>query len=321
MAAEEEAPALAHYIWPPQWIGEPPASRREVGDVILSYELPEGIHAHAFRDGMIAFRLGPGHPRHEGDFFAWSNLSVRLMNAHLGCLHAALGYPPIFRSAVVTLWTATQIEFNSGAFLAMSDTSSGGTVLALHHARRTFESGAWDWRFERGGSLRAVPRDKLVRSFELLECLLKRPGNEAALLRAEMLLRSKSALMDQDPSGALTNAWTAIEGLLGDLLGRYLDQEADRPTPAGAGKFINRKRRDFFEGSEMTVRHVAEVLSLLDIVSFDVYQAILRCARARNNWLHTETLPAHEVAAQAITTCGQLFEQAEGIPLHLLPAA
>jgi hypothetical protein len=83
----------------------------------------------------------------------------------------------------------------------------------------------------------------------------------------------------------------------------------------------NRSRREFLEGSEMTVRHVCEVLSLLDILPFPLYQAVLRCAKARNNWLHKETLPPMEVATLAVTACGELFEQAENLPLQVLPAS
>jgi hypothetical protein len=286
----------------------------------MQYELGDATQARVFRDGMIAFRLGPAHPSYDVDFVAWLNANVRLMNAHLACLHAAMGFPPILRSAVVTAWTSLQVEFESGAFAAMTDASSGGTILALHDARRTFQSGVWDWRFERGGSLIAIPRAAVHRSFELLDRILLRPGRDAVLLRAEMLLRGKAALIDQDMSGALTNAWTAMEGILGDLLHRYLEREAERPVP-GPGKFINRRRRDFLEGAEMTVRHVAEVLSLLDILPFPLYEATLKCAKARNNWLHAEMVPPMEIANLAITAGGELFEQAEGIPLHLLPTS
>jgi hypothetical protein len=119
--AEREVPrALAHYIWPPQWVGEPPTSAQAVGDLILQYQLGDGAQARVFRDGMIAFRLGPAHPSYDVDFFAWLNATVRLMNAHLACLHAAMGFPPILRSAVVTAWTSQQVEFEYGAFAAMT---------------------------------------------------------------------------------------------------------------------------------------------------------------------------------------------------------
>lgn len=270
---------------------------------------------------MFAFRLGPDQPAYDDDFQGWLNACVRLMNAHLACLHAAMGFPPILPSAVVTTWTSMQVDFESGSFAAMTDARTGGTVLALYDARRTFQVGVWDWRFERGGSLIAIPREELRRSFGLLEDLLARPSKDGVLLRAEMLLRAKVALIDEDPSGALTNAWTAIEGILGDLFCRYLNSEEGRPIPGGSGKFINRRRRDFLEGSQMTVRHVTEVLSLLDILSFPLYGAVLKCAKARNNWLHTETVPPVEIANLAIAACGELFEQAEGVPLHLVPAS
>jgi hypothetical protein len=176
----------------------------QMGDMIVATELPGGIRSRAFRDGMIAFALGPNQPSYENDFLVWIQTSVRIMNAHLACLNAALGWPPVFRSAVVTSWTTMQVDFDSGKFSAMTDVSSGGTILALHQARKASYAGAWDWRFERGGSLVAVGVDRLERSMGVLGELLDRPSRELALLRAEMLLRARVALMDDDSTGALT---------------------------------------------------------------------------------------------------------------------
>jgi hypothetical protein len=116
------------------------------------------------------------------------------------------------------------------------------------------------------------------------------------LLRAEMLFRATSALAHMDQAGALTNAWGVIEGLLGDLLHRYLDDNADRvddqDTSGKGPKFIDGKRRKFFEGSEMTARHTLELLSLLDILPFELYRASKQCAKARNDWLHKQQEPS-----------------------------
>ncbi|MDX6721118.1 MAG: hypothetical protein QOJ63_3372 [Solirubrobacteraceae bacterium] len=237
-----------------------------------------------------------------------------------------------------------QVEFESGEFTAMADASSGGTVLALYGARtarvgpnpkavqaqydddeqrRGSPGEAWDWRFQRGGSLIAVGLDRVEQSMALLGELLDRPSTEVVLLRAEMLLRARVALMDGDSSGSLTNAWTAMEGLLGDLLCRVLDNSQDRDVMDDSGapaQFINSKRRKFFKSSAMTIRHVAELLSLLDVLPFHLYQATITCARARNDWLHTEKPPPAEIASLGIRTCGELFELLEEVPLQLQPA-
>lgn len=294
-----------------------------LGDVIVEADLPSGVRARVFRDGMIAFVLGAAAPLYEEDFPRWLEIGVRLMNAHLACVHTAVGPHLPFKTAVVTPWTTMQVTFESGSFAAMTDVSSGGTLLALHKARTASLTEADDWRFQRWTSVGTLGVESMGRSFELLHELLDRPTRERkrGLLRAELLLRAKAAALDGDWSGALTNAWTAIEGLLGDLLGRYLDESKHRPVPKDASgntvKFINSDRRKFFDGSAMTVRHVIEFLSLLDRLPFPLYQAALQCARARNDWLHKEEAPSNRDAAAALMASGELFEMVEGVPIRV----
>ena len=137
------------------------------------------------------------------------------------------------------------------------------------------------------------------------------------------MVRARVALVDGDASGALTNAWTATEGMLGDLLKRHLDEQADRPVegfpPGNAPKFVNSNRRDFFESAEMTARNVVELLSLVDWLPFHLYRTARQCATARNKWLHAEEEPSTEVAVAALEAAGELFELLEGVPLRVLP--
>jgi hypothetical protein len=141
------------------------------------------------------------------------------------------------------------------------------------------------------------------------------------LLRAELLLRAKVATSEMDHAGALTSAWTAIEGMLGDIFDSFLDAHADRAldaeAPSGA-RFINTARREFLRGSEMTSRLTAEFLSLLDVIPFSLYRAVLTCAKARNKWLHTETPPTNDDAVRALQAAAELFELAEGFPLRVV---
>lgn len=290
--------------------------------MILEAELPNGARARVFRDGMIAFVLGAAAPLYEDDFMRWFETGLRLMNAHLACLHTALGPHLPFKTEVVTPWTTMQVIFESGSFSAMTDASSGGTLIALHKARTTSLIEADDWRFQRWSPV-AVSGESVRRSLELLHDLLDRPASDRdrGLLRAELLLRAKAAQLDGDYSGALTNAWTAMEGLLGDLLGRYLDENEDRPAGKDASgntlKFIDGKRRNFFKEAQMTVRHVIELLSLLDVLPFPLYRAARQGASARNAWLHGETSPSPQDAATALTASGELFEMVEGVPLRV----
>lgn len=298
-----------------------------LADLVVEADLPSGIRAHAFRDGMIVFALGPSGPTYEGDFMAWEYTLVRLMNAHLACLHSVLTEPGLIFSAVVTVWSSFQVDFQTGGFRGGSAGSSGGVAFELYRAREAL-SGTADWRLLRG-PLIAIPTDGMRASFDLLRDLLDRPHkpDEAALLdrrplfRAELLLRAKAALLDVDYTGALTNAWTASEGMLGDLMSRYLDDSDGRPAGHDASgnalKFMKPERRRFFESGEWTIRHTMEFLSLVDCLPFGLYREARECSKARNDWMHYETVPSNEVANMAIGLGGKLFELLEGIPLRV----
>src|SRR3979490_1622324 len=114
----------------------------------------------------------------------------------------------------VTHVTHMWVEFESGKFRAMTDYTGGGTQTALYSAREQ-PATDFDWRFYRG---RGVTLEQIEGSLELLRLILERPGGERALQRAEMLHRANSALVQRDMAGALISAWTASEGLIGDLL-------------------------------------------------------------------------------------------------------
>jgi hypothetical protein len=327
---------LAHYLWPPKWIGaEPewvdhgpvPQSPVELADVIVEADLVHGIRARAFRDGMIAFALGPEGAAYETDFEAWEQSLVRLMNAHLACLQSTVPEPGLLWCSVVTVWSSMQVKFPAGTVTGASTGSAGLVALELYNAR-TVLSAPYDWRLFRG-PLRAIPADAVEESFGMLSRLLDLPHKigeadlleRPALFRAELLQRAKSALLDMDTTGALTNAWTASEGMLGDMLNRYLDETKDRPAGHDAHgnklAFMTSKRRGFFGSGLWTIRHTMEFLSLVDRLPFDLYREAHECSQARNNWMHYEKVPSPKVADMAIRVAGKLFELLEGVPLRM----
>jgi len=282
------------------------------------------VHVRAFRDGMIAFSMGRSTPRFDSvesqlpahdELSAWLERSVRLANAHLACLAAVIQALMHAPSGVATYWSVLQVDFDSGKLRTASEYTTGGTRVSLWSAREGW--GAFDWRFYRGWPL--VTTEQIEHSFELLDLLLKRPAQDMTLLRAEMLFRAHSGLAHGDWAGALTNAWSAIEGLLGELLGQYIENNRDRPAgndeSGNTLRFINGDRRAFLEGREMTGRHTVELLSLLDVLPFNLYRACTRCASARNDWLHNQAEPSPDVAHVATRALGEIFALVEGV-LH-----
>jgi hypothetical protein len=334
LLSDMEKIALAYYFWPPRYVGEQPwweetgpqstPNPSVLGEVVATMDLSQGVRVRVFRDGMVAFMLGdlatsPYDTEDASGGMEWTPTGARLANAHLACLLTAIGNQMLAPSEVTTLWSMLQVEFETGKFRGSSDYTGSGARLALHMARRGIGD-LGDWRFYRGRPL--VTTDQIDRSFALLDMLLRRPSRDMALLRAEMLFRAEGALVHTDRAGSLTIAWAAAEGMLSALLARYLDENQDRPAgedkSGNRRKFINDDRKKFLQGSEMTARHTMELLSLLDILPFELYQTLRRCAKARNDWLHAQTEPSSETAFLAVRSLRSLFELVEGIPLSYI---
>lgn len=149
---------MAHYIWPPQWVGPLPewvmepgraVNRDDLAAVVADVELPVGIRIRAFRDGMLAFDLGSwGDPVKIRDaspenFEAVAEYQVRcarLMNAHLACLHTTSQWP--FKPTVLAPNRVMNVRWADGRFESGGDEIMG---LALWKARS--EASDWnDWR-------------------------------------------------------------------------------------------------------------------------------------------------------------------------------
>ena len=309
---------MAHYIWPPQWVGPLPewvmepglaVKRDDLADVVAEVELSLGIRIRAFRDGMLAFDLGSwGDPVKIRDaspenFEAVAEYQVRcarLMNAHLACLHTTSQWP--FKPTVLAPNRVMNVRWADGRFESGGDEIMG---LALWKARS--EASDWnDWRLLSRSSA-PIATEAMEESFELLRDLLDQPKQDVALLRAELLFRSAAAYSDHDSSAALVHAWTATEGLLGDLFADYWDGREG----------INRKRRDFLKGSDVTARVTAEILSLADLLPLPLYRAIVTALNRRNAWLHNQKAVTSGDAASAVMAAQALFELVEGVRLSL----
>lgn len=236
MSDADERQALAHYLWPPRWVGDAkingadwPIGER-MDEAMVTGQLPRDIWARAFRDGMIAFALGAGERSISDDYFGWTARCVRLMNAHLACLDAVRPEPWfLYGAAVVPPLTTLPVLFGTGRWNQGANTAlDGGARFALYQAREPWchpGERTGDWRFYR---VQPISVEHMQQSFDLLGSLLERPSWSDVLLRAELLQRARTAFTGGDPSGALINAWAAIEDMLRLLLDRYLDDNEDR---------------------------------------------------------------------------------------------
>ncbi len=325
---DELGNVVAHYLWPPRWLGSTPtigeggflADHTELGHKVFESELAPGIDMCAYRDGMLVFRMGEwGKPteeeHHEDDFdaeVAQQARWVRLMNAHLACLHTAWHAldEQFLSTSIVRPGRLMAVGFD-GAFGSSAD----HVATSLYNARLAPQVEEADWRYDRShGTMSA---DALQLAADLLAQILAQQRQSTSLLRAELLYRGVVAFQEFDASAALVHAWTTIEGLLGDELMDYLVDQEVRPDGEDGSKFMNRERRDFLTGSGVNSRVTAEMLSLADRIPYDLYRDVLASAKARNRWLHRAEPVPPSAAATAIHTATALFREVERIDLAL----
>jgi hypothetical protein len=326
-------PAVAYYLWPARWLGAAPdgipeslpavADLSQLWDVIVEVDLPDGLRACAFRDGMLAYDFKAwGEYDETMDAMDFHRRHVQVINAHLACLKATTSGDPVIAPATTENVIGVSYDdagpWEKGTFRGGSMMTDGGASQTLYFARLGAPHDVSDWRFFRIHPV--IGTEEVERSYDLLRQLLRCPQRDVALLRAELLTRSQGALSVSDTSGALVYAWTAIEGLLGDLLKRYLDDNEARkvdPDPSGnQPEFLNAARRKWLEGTEVTARHKAEILSLGDRLPFDLYCTAEACRKARNKWLHDERHASYDDAAAAILAVQQLFKLSDGVDLQ-----
>src|SRR5262245_25397757 len=316
--------SVAHYLWPPRWIDAAPVgvtgpdfNPAELAERVFESEPAPGLSMYACRDGMFVWNCGrwledtSPDPVGVDERAEQRTRSVRLINAHLACLHTVSEHT--VRMAVVTPKHLLGPDFASSPADAGGDRPVGFQLGLLRIQSQ--EEG--DWRRIR--SLPIVSVKSLEGADSLLRKLLQSKRQRVSLFRAESLYRSLAAYQDSDYGAALVHAWTTIEGLLSDRLSDYLAELEDRPEGAEALRAISRERREYLSGRGMSARNSAELLSLVDRLPLELYQSVLKSSKTRGDWLHesqTETSP-QAAAADAICTAEEMFVLVEGVRLSM----
>lgn len=292
----EEADALAFFFWPPRWVASAPSTNTDADlgwdqfpETVFESSLPGDLRMKVSRDGMVVwdFTAWGGNPSLSQHLGKGGTIDpepeikaqircLRLMNAHLACLLQSIPNS-LERPQVLTPNHFLKVRFSDCSRWVGNADDPGSYWLAIARKRGSSAS-----EFRQLVSQRPVLRvESLQGADELLRQLLERESSEMALFRVESIYRSVVAYRDFDHGGALVNAWVAIEGLLGDLFARYLKAEGDRSGEVGT--FIDSERRRFLEGSTVSSRLTAEILSLADYLPHRLYRELRACAKARNS--------------------------------------
>jgi hypothetical protein len=133
----------------------------------------------------------------------------------------------------------------------------------------------------------------------------------------DLLMRAAVLYQDSNFSVCLEMAWTATEHLVDRLWTSFIEANRSREVSGKTVPFINADRRTRLEGRDYSASVVIEILSLEDLIPWNLYGDLTRVRIARNKWLHSMQIVDSETASLAMWTAERMLAQVEGIELYI----
>ena len=325
---------VGYYLVPPVWIGTQPQDSwnpspdeiRSLNDEVYRAVLSSGISVKVTRGGLFAFDFSnwpPGRTfpeNEEHDFDELAELVLRrttLCNAHIACFHQSLSRRQNFCHDKMIVSPSDLIFLQS---LDKGSIGFGGNMLLAFLASSTYPS---TYPESMKGS-RIYGRNLLVQvetideSFQLLETILSHADSQILAL-TELYLRSCKAYEDHNYSLSLITAWAITEQMLQIVWERHVEENREKSTEGSPYIFINADRKKkLTESRDFTASVVSEILSLVELLPFSLYQDLCTARQARNDWIH-KLKPVDRATAEAsIRVAEKMLSLAEDIDFHLL---
>lgn len=331
--------AAAFYLYPPVWVIERPSGGwtslnvRAMEDEVYRRKMASGIEVKVTRDGLFAF-----------DFSCWTlyrtrrddedltkfdkrvsfdkKVSIELakaevMNTYLVCLYTAILRVQRHSVDKMTIAPSDMIGMPSGIeSKAMSFGDPKNLALALARYPQqypaTFPPGV-DWRIEMRTFV--IKKPALDQSFDLLQTILER-SPETAIALITLLNSACKAFEDHDYSFSMVVSWTLSEKLLQLLFESYLNANREKDVEGKPITFISTDRKKkLLDGRDFTVSVVIEILSLLDVLPFQLYNDLNRVRQARNSWIHNLRVVSRIEAQLGVSVAERLLREVTGIDL------
>jgi hypothetical protein len=154
----------------------------------------------------------------------------------------------------------------------------------------------------------------IEKSFELFYHIILL-NNTDILKIVNLIYKSARYYSDHDFSNSLILSWSACEKLIYTLWEDLINDKNDKYK--GKEKFINSQRMNRLTGRDFTASIITEILSLSDILSFELYKDLSKVRQARNNWLHNLHLTSSDEAILSLQTSQRLLEKVKGIKLSI----
>lgn len=301
---------------PDVWVDNEPATTDRPGrtqnamETIYQASLPSGLPVLVLRGGLFGFDFStwsPGQietiPRTPNGKYLDGQIATRefiktklnrimLCNAHLACLYAALTSQQSFSTENMIVSPEDLIPFYAADIqrvLQLQDISGSRPIISL---------------------------DTVRESYRLLEILMCH-NPQHLLTLADLYARSLNAITAHNYNLGLVLAWTLTEKLLHSLWSKYISDNEVRRINGTDVPFINKERKKRLEGNAYTASAIIEILSLTDILPFNLYQHLTVIRKARNDWIHELRSPTVEKAKSAVYLAAKMLSLVENVDLRV----
>lgn len=305
----------------------------EVGEEVHTETLIRGIKVKALKEGIFMFDFSewpPGRAPPENlsvDFDATASIVLKrtsLMNTHLACLHTSISRPDTDNRRFVldkmVVSPSDVIGFNEFSTYTLGVVGDP-RVYWLMETRypSTYRKDYYNTMDTRLKGRRVVDSEKVAESVSLLNEILSNPDQNAMFL-VELCLRSCKACEDHNYAFSLVTAWAVVENLLQRLWSRYVDDQRGRQVEEDAEVFLNSARREkLTDGRDFTASVISEILSLVDLIPFDLYQVLSKVRKTRNDWMH-ELRPVTRLDANdAVELAQRMLNFVDKLDIAILP--
>lgn len=313
------------YHWPPLWIGTEPV---EQGKDLT----PALINAEAF---SCNFQCGVGlkvsrQARFVFDFAQWAPGSAAQAKSPLDKweerVFARMRFMNLFLAGFYTSMLRIQKRTSPKLFIDYTTyVAARSFALNLYDGQCDFRQSAViqhgeEQHLKFRPVWQSVPESVLQTTVDLTNAAIGKGSDDVATL-AELLSFYLHESGKYEASH--TAAWTIAERCLNELWNAHLCNLEDQHQASGSEeKFINSVRRQKLTGRDFTASIVSEVLSLSNILPFDMYKLASRVRQTRNDWLHRLHTIDRADASDAVALAQSLLRQTgvfdAEIPFHVI---
>ena len=335
------ANAVSFFYWPQVWIGELPFKEWEMlshpkegedtpetellepsllGEEVFRKKLKCGISVKVLRQGSFHFDFSDWEPgKIEDDKIShgkkMEKITNRLLviNTYLVLLYYlnSLDKGPYLRKLIITpkeLQTTSTLD---------NEKSRSFTDPFTHHLfdlksrKTTFH--LTDWRL----SQNKVAMRTINNSFRTLDNITIN-NDLSRLAMFDLMNRSYKAYEELDFNKCLVNCWIIIEQILSNLWEIFIKNNKIKKINGKEKVVINRSRKDRLMRHDIFTASVKlEILTLTNVLPFELFDLIDTVRKARNKWMHSMEDVDNKKAYEAIRTVEAMQTFFDGINIKI----